>query len=215
MTTIRKPLKTVVPLAAGLAWPDAGNFREGGIFQQKLDGCFGLSEWPGGILAGEIMIGGNFIAFDCVQWQGQDVRGIPLRDRLQLRGEICAAHGIPIVAETIGNGGEFLRAILDAGGEGAVFKRLDALYGEPMLACKRVQDFICRVVGQNAGKQSVRICDPASGQPMGNLSLFGGKSDRVRPGSLVKVRGMGLTARGIIREPRPDADSHDSWLLSF
>jgi hypothetical protein len=110
-----KPVKQIIPLAAGLAW------TSGGIIQQKLDGKFATLETSGGILAGET-IGDTFTAFDCVGWQGQDVRLMPLRERLAMRNELCRAGQIQIVAETTERGGEFLQSILNIGGEGSVKK---------------------------------------------------------------------------------------------
>jgi hypothetical protein len=203
-----KPTKTIVPLAVGLAW------TAGGLFQQKLDGRFATLETDGGELAGE-NVGGVFTAFDCIGWRGQDVRDIALRERLAMRNELCRAGQIPIVAETTEHGGEFLESILKAGGEGAVFKSWDATYFAPMLAAKRIETWICRVATFNAGKQSVAIVDSASGQARGNLPLLGGKCDRVRVGSLVKVEGFGLHPSGLVREPRICKDAPTSWLIQF
>jgi hypothetical protein len=84
-----------------------------------------------------------------------------------------------------------------------------------MLAAKRLETWVCRVAGFNA-RQSVRIVDNASGQERGNLPLFGGKCDRVRIGSVVKVEGFGLHHRcGKIREPRICKDTDTSWLIQF
>ena len=203
-----KPVKQLVPLAVGLSW------TTGGIFQEKLDGRFSTLETSGGILAGE-NIGGKFVAFDCLTWKGQDVRPAALRERLKMRDELCRAGQIPIVAETTEAGGEFLESILNSGGEGAVFKSWDANYFAPMLAAKRLETWICRVAGFNGGKQSVRIVDSASGQARGNLALFGGRCDRVRLGSILKVEGFGLHKSGMIREPRVCKDTAASWLIKF
>ena len=203
-----KPTKQIVPLAVGLSW------TTGEIFQQKLDGKFALREVAGGTLAGED-VRGSFTAFDCVGWQCQDVRGVALCDRLAMRNELCRAGQIAIVPEVTERGGEFLESILNAGGEGAVFKSWDSTYFAPMLAAKRIETWICRVAGFNGGTQSVRIVDGASGQARGNLPLFGGKCDRVRVGSILKVEGFGLHASGLIREGRVCRDTPDSWLVCF
>jgi hypothetical protein len=57
--------------------------------------------------------------------------------------------------------------------------------------------------------------DSASGQARGNLPLFGGRCDRVRVGSILKVEGFGLHASGLIREGRVCKDTADSWLVVF
>ena len=203
-----KPIKRIVPLAIGLAWTN------GGLYQQKLDGKFSTLATGGGTLAGED-VGGIFTAFDCIGWRGQDARPAALRERLGMRNELCRAGQIPIVAETTSDGGKFLESILAAGGEGAVLKSLDSTYYAPMQVAKRLETWICRVTGFNTSKQSVRVADSASGNPRGNLALFGGKCDRVRVGSLLKVEGFGLHRSGMIREPRICKDTPDSWLLKL
>jgi hypothetical protein len=203
-----KPTKQIVPLAVGLSW------TTGGVFQQKMDGKSAILATDGGGLAGE-NVGGVFTAFDCVAWKGQDVRGLPLRERLVMRDELCAAAQIPIVPEVTSEGGKFLESILNAGGEGAVFKSWDSTYFAQMMACKRLETWICRVAGFNGGCQSVRIADATSGAERGNLPLFGGRCDRVRVGSLVKVEGFGLHRSGLVREPRVCKDTAESWLVKF
>lgn len=205
---MNKPTKQIVPLAVGLSW------TTGGLFQQKLDGKFAVREVAGGILAGED-VRGHFTAFDCIGWQGADVRGETLADRLRMRNELCRAGQIQIVPEVTERGGEFLESILAAGGEGVVCKSLHASWFAPMLACKRLQTWICRVTTTAAGKQSVSIADAATGQPRGSVSLFGGKADCVRVGSILKVDAYGRHKSGLLREARPCKDTPDSWLIKF
>jgi hypothetical protein len=136
------------------------------------------------------------------------------------------------------DGGALLAEVLARGGEGVVRKRLNSPWGTVMEACKRREDFHCIVTGFNAG-QSVQIAriveiekliaDSHAGNsalstidsnllstsPCGNVSLLGGKCDRVREGSILKITGFGLTREGKIREPRPDADSPGSWLVKY
>jgi hypothetical protein len=84
-----------------------------------------------------------------------------------------------------------------------------------MLACKRIVEMVCLVTGFVPGIQSVAIADPTTGQPRGRVALRAGKLDKVRIGSLVKVIGMSLTERGLIREPRLCSDSPGSWLVKY
>ena len=49
----------------------------------------------------------------------------------------------------------------------------------------------------------------------GSVPLLGGKCDRVRVGSIIKVEGFGLTAGGKIREPRVCRDTATSWLVKY
>lgn len=137
-----------------------------------------------------------------------------------------------------------LQDIWNRGGEGIVRKRLDSKWGEPMEACKRLETFYCLVTGLHAG-QSVQIalvghpCRDAqnsavrsmlptpsetvdlghwtldSATPCGNVKLGGGKCDKVRIGSILKIEGFGLTREGKIREPRPCRDTATSWLIKY
>lgn len=234
---VQKPRKILVPLVQGLAWLE----EAGIVYQEKMDGRFEIRhlDYPeilGGetILAGE-KVGAEFYAFDCLKFYGVDYQDCPLRarlaalhqalsDRVTIGGEIIM-RGI----FSARNGGELLQYVLKNGGEGVVRKRLDSLWGEPMEACKRLETFYCVVTGFNAGK-SVRLerllnfaMDPGalaayrSGrtQACGSVSLGGGKADRVRLGSIVKIEGFGLTRAGQIREPRPCRDTPDSWLVRY
>ena len=152
----------------------------------------------------------RFVAWDCVGFEGQDVRAWALADRLAMMGEICRDHGIPMAASST-NGGELLRRVLAAGGEGVVQKLPSSTYFDTMAACKRSWIWICRVRGVVGGSQSVEIEDSVSGQFRGRVALRGGKCDQVRPGSLIRVEGMSLTDDGKIREPRACRE----WLVSF
>jgi hypothetical protein len=69
----------------------------------------------------------------------------------------------------------------------------------------------CRVISTGA-TQSVGIADAETGADRGHVTLRGGKCDRVRVGSAIKVEGMGLTAAGRIREPRC---TEKVWLVKF
>jgi len=212
---IFKPRKTVVPLAAGRVW----RVEPGVRFEEKMDGRFALATFsPRGagavesIVAGEQMLDGVFFAFDVVQYDGQDVRAWPLRERLPVLDAICQHAGYRR-PESMAHGGELLQRVLARGGEGVVCKSLDAPYGE-MLACKRVETFQC-VVTRTGNTQSVEIADACTLAPRGHVALRGGKCDRVRVGSIIKVEGMGITAAGCIRESRPCKDTPTSWLIQF
>ena len=64
-------------------------------------------------------------------------------------------------------------------------------------------------------KQIVPLAVGLSWTTGGNLPLLGGKCDRVRVGSILKIEGFGLHASGLIREPRVCKDTADSWLINF
>ena len=218
----QKPHKTVCPLAIGLSWKD------GAIYQQKLDGKFSVRAVAGGILAGEL-VGQSFIAFDVLEYGGADVRRMPLIERIKARDALCRSAGLPIVPEVKTCGGEFLERILANGGEGVVRKELHSTYYDTMTACKRIETFCCIVTGFNAG-QSVALrfippfldiekmtpfLDVQNFELAGNMPLRGGKADCVRVGSILKVEAYGRHASGLLREARPCNDTPTSWLIKF
>ena len=207
MNNIQHPSKNVVKIAVGLSW---GNDA---IFQEKLDGKFAVRAVGDGILAGE-NVRGNFIVWDCLQYAGEDVRAKGFADRWRLAFDLCGHWHLPMV-ETSHNGGELLQRVLARGGEGVVKKLPHATYWDAMDAAKRLQTWICRVVAFCGGSQSVEIADASSGQARGKLALRGGKCDRVRIGSLVKVEGFSLLPSGMIRESRVCSDTPTSWLVTL
>jgi len=99
------------------------------------------------------------------------------------------------------------------GAEGIVGKPWDAPYGD-MFACKVLETRLC-VVTSIGGSRAVGIAENVGGSLVdrGRVTLAGGKVERVRVGSVVKVDGMGLTEAGKIREPKVHND--DGWLVKF
>lgn len=217
-----KPRKTVVTVLDGLQWRDDGQ----SLYQVKEDGEFSTRTGDGSYeLAVEQMRDGRFVAFDIIQHPGQDIRTWPLRERWgllnSLQPQIERTGGR--IVESSPNGAELLQRVLANGGEGIVRKIWNAPYGH-MEACKRIQTWRCAVTGFCGGTQSVTIAilppfhqphNDAELKPSGRLPLRGGKCDQVRIGSIIKVEGLGLTAAGLIREPRPCKDTPTSWLLKF
>ena len=209
---IQHPRKECVPLTVGLAW---GN-EENCIFAEKLDGKFAVRAVAGGILAGED-VRGIFTAFDCLEYGGEDVRGETFWNRAAMRNDLCLSAKIPWVRETHQRGGEFLEMILREGGEGVVMKRLAATYYDTMTACKRLQMWRCVVTALNHGTGGASIAEQladGSLQDRGTVPLRN-RAAHCRVGSLVKVEGECLSARGIILKPRPCKDTETSWLVQF
>jgi hypothetical protein len=214
---IFKPTIEPVPLATGLRWRGGGDYH----YAEKMDGKFCLEESAGCIVAGEKMPDGRFFAFNVAQAFGEDVTRRPFRERLALL-DVWTASGVapgnPWLPHwrppASGNGGEFLEAVLERGGEGVVASHWGAPWGAMQFKCKRCQVFLCRVTGLDPMRGSVALADAASGQPRGKLPLRG-KFDRVRVGSILKIEAFGLTARGMLREARLDRDAPGSWLASY
>lgn len=243
--TIAKPRKIVVPLPTALTWGgDENEYRYeeklDGRFETRQ--AHGTTEDLGDtLLAGEY-VRGEFYAFDLLRMNGSDFRSYPLHHRLAFLAGVfvtkpfdCAGGEIhPVPALDLRP--STLADIWARGGEGIVRKSLAGKWGEPMEACKRLETFHCLVTGMNAGQSvqlariinggEMRPCDPAGfGEdhfvqsletaPCGAVKLGGGKADRVRVGSILKIEGFGLTREGKIREPRPCRDTATSWIVQY
>ena len=200
---MNKPSFESVPLETGLRWRPGAGWR----FEEKLDGCFHVRQFPAGTVVGELMHDGAFYAFDVLNHNGQDVRSLPLSERLKVLGGL----NVPRVAS--GSGGAFLGAVLARGGEGVVRKRLDAPYGVAWEKCRRSQVYYCRVTDLDPWRGSVMLADRDSGEKRGKMALHS-KFEQVRVGSILKVETFGLTAKGLLREARPDHDAPGSWLVA-
>ena len=201
-----KPTKQIVTLAAGLAW----GIEPGIIYQRKEDGRFDPWEWsPGNVLACELLPDGRRIAFDALMCEGKELIGNPLYARLWHRNHMARIAGVPIIT-TAGNGGQTLRYGLAAGWEGVCRKSLAATWYDAMEVCKKSVTLVCRVTSMG-GTQSVGIADPVTGQDRGAVTLRGGRCDRVRVGSLIRLEAMEVHPSGKLRQPTLCAD----WLVSF
>lgn len=206
---MKKPLKIVVPVATGLAWRADPQF----ICQEKMDGRFHVQPVPGGVLLGELMPGEGFVAWDCSSVDGESFLRERLEVRLLWRDELALRAGIRTVQEAR-DGAGLLRAVLARRGEGVVRKRLDAPYGEPMIAAKRVLPFLCRVVGMDHGTQTVSLEDAHTGQFRGHVAMRR-QWGSFRPGSVIKVEAFEEHKGGKLREARPCRDTEASWLVTY
>lgn len=210
---ITKPQKVQVPIATGLAW---GN--DGSIYQKKADGVFS-PVWAGGnLLATEwVKADGVFYAFDMlVHREADDISNLPFGQRFSmlLKEYFSASDGVRIIPWSH-DGGKLLREVLAAGEEGVCRKLPDSTYYTPFEAAKRIATWQCVVTGFVPHSQSVTIADRYTGEDRGRVALLGGKCLKVRVGSILKVEGFELTARGKIREPRVCKDNPNSWLIQY
>jgi hypothetical protein len=201
---ISKPTKIIAPIAQVLLWK-ASEFR----LEEKMDGKFSTKLIGGLLVAGEQMRSGDFVAFDCLQVNSQDIKNEPLRVRLQ---QLNSLPGL--LRPSTGHGVEFAEAILSKGGEGIVAKRWDAPFDASMYAIKRTVEVQC-VVTEILPFQAVKIADAATGADRGKVKIAAFKISKIRVGSIIKVVGMNLTDRGMVREPRLCSDSPESWLVKY
>ena len=196
--TITRPKFFAVPLAKGLKWIGGGGWR----YEEKMDGVWAVKEMAGATLIGEQMKDGRFIAFDVVALAGQDLRPLPLRERLKALDGILPGE---LLRPDSGQGGEFLEAVLADQGEGCVAKYLDAPWGEPWHKCKRVETHDCIVVAKFM--PSIRLYS-LDGEDRG-FCCARAAYDSIKPGDIVEIAAYGLTAKGKLREPRFVRIRHD------
>lgn len=216
MKTINKPSKTLCTLEQAMAWGS-------GRMTRKMDGEFEAREINGLTVAGQLMrpkSGGFFTASDKARmalkgefWVALDI--VSNDTTLVRLGQLIElTHSFDGTTQTIVEPVENIADCMAGGAEGCVWQGWDWPYGQ-ILAYKARWEGRCVVTGHCGGSQSMTIADAATGQPRGRITLRGGRCDRVRVGSIIKVNGMSLTDDGKIREPVLDNDAPDSWLVSF
>lgn len=198
---ILKPKFDAIPYSTGIRLDSFGDYSE-----EKMDGKFAVREIAGATIIGELMASGFFYGFDCLQVDSQDLRHLPLADRLQ------ALDSINVLRPARGQGAEFLESVIQSGGEGVVIKDLSLPWGARWAKVKRSQVFYCRVLEIDLMRASVSLGDSETGEKRGKLAIRG-KIDLVTIGDQLKVEGYGLTKKGLIREPRLDNDSPASWMV--
>ena len=211
---IQHPRKEIAPLAIGLSWG-----HDGAIYQEKIDGVFTAREFGGGhLMAGGALLAGDsvrgeFIAWDCLAFDGQDLRGIPAWERLNVLIDVSRRYQVRRAEDSM-RGGELLQAVLARGGEGVCRKLPHATYYDAMTACKRLQTWRCVVTALNYATGGAKISDVATGEDRGTVPLRN-RAGQCRVGSLVKVEGENLSAGGMILKPRPCKDTETSWLIQY
>jgi hypothetical protein len=226
------PYKIEIPM---LPFEQARQWRGGGgfMYQEKMDGEFATLAWgascPEGhraLLAGERLADGRFVAFDLVELAGADLRSVPCRERWQELCNLAREFGPGVELVRTGNGGEFLEAVLAAGGEGVVAKELASPYGWGVWKAKRAEVFYGMITEKRAdGRSGVRVgliskaglatAQPGADLPDGGWLPARAVFDRVRVGSVVKLVAFGRQTSGLLREARFDKDTPTSWLVRY
>lgn len=240
-----RPIVTQIPIATALKWRGDSQWR----FEEKIDGefatLFSRQKGSTALLAGELLKSrGEFYAFDLLEKDGEDIRPVPLKDRLARLDQILldrpvglysapiilGISGVKILRPCHGTGGEFLEHIIAQGGEGIVAKPLSSPYAVGWLKAKRSENYIVRVLRKISGTQSVEFEETSdslykrrsiTATPAaiylahGRCPVRAGKIEQLRPGSILKLTGYGQTPSGKIREPRLCTDFSTSWLIKY
>jgi len=211
---LHKPAIAPLTLADGLR----RNFR-GWLVQEKSDGQHEFLTHGGSVFNAEQMPDGSRVVNDLIVASGQDVRRDSTAARWCWLNEIARAGALPAKARLsrAGFGVEMIEA--EAGRNGAadivVCKPLAAPFGANWFKVKFAVPSLVVVTALDHARGSVTLADAQTGDGRGKLPLRGGKFERVRIGSVLKVVSAGLTARGMLREARPDTDTPASWLVKF
>ncbi len=140
---------------------------------------------------------GWFAVFRIMEIEGVNVIGWSTRQQRMLLCDM--QHDFPpdmILAELVKDIGY----VIGQGAEGVCWCDWEAPFGE-MLCVKQNQIYNCRVTRTDS-TQSVGICDAETGADRGNVKMGGGACDQIRVGSIVRIEGVGLTVKGLIREPK-------------
>ena len=200
-----------VPLSVGLTWNGGGPW----IYEEKKDGVRAMvsADWfkfrtssrplPGPlplslskcVFDGEL-VGVIFWAFDLlIDENGMDLRRRPLRERKQALLALSTRFPEWLCLVPSGRGGEFLEAVLDAGGEGIVAKHIESRYGEveAWVKCKRQETHDCIVTEVHQSKASVLLGH------RGWCSSV--KFPGVKVGDVVEVKCHSITRQSKFREP--------------
>jgi hypothetical protein len=211
---LHKPAIAALTLADGLRrdW-------RGCLVQEKSDGCHEFLAHGGCVFNAERMPDGSRVVNDLIVASGQDIRRESTSARWRWLNELARQGALPARTRLsrAGSGAEFIEA--EAGRNGpadiAVCKPLSAPFGVEWFKIKFAVPHLVIVSALNHAPGSVELVDTQSGAARGRLPLRGGKFERVRIGSVLKVVSAGLTSRGMLREARPDADTPTSWLVKF
>jgi ATP-dependent DNA ligase len=210
--TLHKPALESIPLSLGLQW--RGGISSGYLYQEKSDGRHEFASIAGGMFNAERMASGELVVNDMLSLDGHDMRGESTAVRWGELVRFSAFFANSVRLCRVGQGGEFLEAILSIGGEGVVAKPLDAPFGCNWHKCKRATVAICRILSLDHARGSAELADAATGQPRGKLPLRS-RFGLVRVGSVLKVEAFGVTERGMLREARLDRDTPTSWLVQW
>jgi len=187
-----------VLLAAGVLHGRARRYCLPGPLPSALDGV---------TLDGELC-GKTYFVFDVLEADGQDLRGQPLHARKRVLAALLEASpswlkAVPSAPPGTA-GGEYLRSVLAAGGEGVVAKPLAGRYGVGWYKAKHRQTFDVVVTSKAADKQSVAVGQYRNGAlvPCGRVAVLAAHHfARIQPGTVLELAAQGRTRRGAFREP--------------
>ena len=214
------PKKRLISRGEMAAIIAGGNF----LCQRKYDGVLARRTFENVTLLGELVTarsgafltpadraliaahGSFFAAFTVETVDSENVLPVSTTIRSCVLNGLAERFPADIIqAETVTD----IDAAMQSGAEGVCAHSWGDSWGE-MLAHKANSIYVCRVASVG-NSQSVGIVDAATGEARGNLKLGGGKADRVRVGSVIRCEGMGLTDKGLIRQPVACRE----WLVTF
>lgn len=201
MTTERAHYDSI-PLSEGLKLSGAGQ-----LWTEKKDGAWATRSFGINTVIGEQTKDGEFWAFDCVEFLGEDIRKMQWSLRWKILNELYEDRRSPFNIVPSGIGAEFLEAVLARGGEGVVIADLDAPYGTGLTKCKRMATFDLLVTEKHEHKSSIHLGSIA-GEDFGWCPCRAA-FDQINVGDIVEVEAFGRHSSGKLREPRFIRLRHD------
>jgi bifunctional non-homologous end joining protein LigD len=181
-------------------------------------------------LDGEAMGNESLVAFDIVEYEGRDLRGEPFAVRFDILTKLVGTADeknlmISPLARTPDEKRALIKRIRESGGEGVIFRRLDAAYaaGRPasggnVLKFKFYQTATVKVTGVNLQRSiSIGVRQSESSNEIvavGNVTVPANQSIPA-VGDLIEVRYLDANRGGSLYQPtligpRRDLDTADS-----
>jgi hypothetical protein len=145
-----------------------------------------------------------FVAHSVAAMDGQNLLREPAKVRWKLLNSIssvlCASASPRCIIAESGSGGEFVEAVIAAGGEGVCAVNAESPWGE-MFVVKPRQEFKLEICGKDPWTSGVFLRDPVSGEARGKCPARS-RFESLRIGQMVEVSALGLTGKGLLREAR-------------
>lgn len=226
-----KPRKTIIPrsaMADTIAGRGAGAFLcqrkydGGGLLPVVIGGATVLCERMARPISGNLYTaadraafarhpGGWFAAVTVSSIEGQGVLNRTNGERWQMLQDVFNHQ------DTKGAGGNIIMAEMVTDVDGAMLAGAEGVCAHDLIApwgamlCYKARDIFECVVTATGRTQSVQVACARTGQARGSVTLRGGKCDRVRVGSVIRVEGMAITDDGKIRQPVACSE----WLVRY
>jgi hypothetical protein len=171
---------------------------------EKMDGVWHELHIGRSVVIGELMKDGAFFAFELPIFDGRDMRYRPRFERMEILDRFRLRRPRSPKCKS-----QFIRTVLDAGGEGIVAAPRDGFFGVDIIKIKRFDTYDCRVLEKHAVKLSLHL-DFEGADAGWCACLTQAVFDAIQPGDVVGIRAYGRTMNGKFREPRMEKQKVES-----